>query len=43
MFSFLTGRTAQLLTAFLILQFAVFQGFPKAVEFEQILNDLEAA
>lgn len=25
-----------------VLQFAVFQGFPKAVEFEQILNDLEA-
>ena len=25
------------------LQFAVFQGFPKAVEFEQILNDLEAS
>lgn len=25
------------------LQFAVFQGFPKAVEFEQILNSIEAA
>ena len=25
------------------LQFAVFQGFPKAVEFEMILNELEAA
>ncbi len=25
------------------LQFAVFQGFPKAVEFEQILNTIEAA
>ena len=23
------------------LQFAVFQGFPKAVEFEQILNQME--
>jgi 4-carboxymuconolactone decarboxylase len=26
-----------------VLQFAVFQGFPKAVEFELILNTLEAA
>lgn len=25
------------------LQFAVFQGFPKAVEFETILNEMEAA
>ncbi|HEX7875274.1 MAG TPA: carboxymuconolactone decarboxylase family protein [Sphingobium sp.] len=25
-----------------ILQFAVFQGFPKAVEFEMILNEIEA-
>jgi alkylhydroperoxidase/carboxymuconolactone decarboxylase family protein YurZ len=25
-----------------ILQFAVFQGFPKAVEFELVLNKLEA-
>lgn len=24
-----------------VLQFAVFQGFPKAVEFEQILNELD--
>lgn len=26
-----------------VLQFAVFQGFPKAVEFEAILNELEGA
>lgn len=26
-----------------VLQFATFQGFPKAVEFEMILNELEAA
>ena len=25
-----------------VLQFAVFQGFPKAVEFEQVLNALDA-